>query len=305
MTALERYRSMRLCRRFEETVQEQFELKRVPGPLHLAIGQEAVAAGVCAALERRDAITSTHRGHHHCLAKGARSDRMLAELLGRAGGYGGGRGGSMHIAVPELGILGTNGIVGGGIPIATGAAFGFQVQGNGTVAVAFFGEGAAGEGVLAEGLNLAALWKLPILFVCENNHYAELTPSSAHIAGEIWRRGEAHGMPGLRVDGNDVDAVLAAAGAAVERARAGEGPTLIEALTYRRLGHYAGDRAHYRDAAEVEAWAARDPLVHAAADLSADDMAGADADVEQELAAALEWALASEVARPDDRLAAA
>jgi TPP-dependent pyruvate/acetoin dehydrogenase alpha subunit len=305
MTALERYRSMRLCRRFEETVQEQFKLKRVPGPLHLAIGQEAVAAGVCGALEPGDAITSTHRGHHHCLAKGARSDRMLAELLGRTGGYGGGRGGSMHIAVSELGILGTNGIVGAGIPIATGAAFGFQVRGNGSVAVAFFGEGAGGGGLLAEGLNLAALWKLPVVFVCENNHYAELTPSSTHIAGELWRRGEAHGMPGERVDGNDVDAVLAAAETAVARARAGEGPTLIEAMTYRRLGHYAGDRANYRDAAEVEAWTARDPLAHAAARLSADDVAAADASVEAELTAALEWALASDVAVPDDRLAAA
>jgi TPP-dependent pyruvate/acetoin dehydrogenase alpha subunit len=288
-----RYQLMRLSRRFEETVHEQFHEGNVPGPLHLSIGQEAVAVGGIWPLRETDVIVSTHRGHHHCLAKGARPDRMMAELLGRADGYSRGRGGSMHVAIPEIGLLGTNGIVGGGIPIGTGAALGLQIDGRDDVAICFFGEGAAANGVFGEALNTASLWKLPIVFICENNRYVELTPQSVHVAGHIWKRAEGYDMPGLEVDGNDIDAMTAAVEGAVGRARAGEGPTLIEAETYRWFGHYAGDKAAYRDEAEVETGRAGDPLVRARAELSPDEADAADAAVETEIAAALEFALAS------------
>ncbi len=292
----DRYELMRLSRRFEETVHEQFHEGNVPGPLHLSIGQEGVAVGGCWPLRETDVIVSTHRGHHHCLAKGARPDRMMAELLGRADGYSRGRGGSMHVAIPEIGLLGTNGIVGGGIPIGTGAALGLQIEGRDDVAICFFGEGAAANGVFSEALNTASLWKLPIVFICENNRYVELTPQSVHVAGQIWRRAEGYGMPGLEVDGNDVEATTVAVAAAVERARAGEGPTLIEAETYRWFGHYAGDKAAYRDEAEVESGRAGDPLVRARTGLDPAAADAADAAVEETIAAALEFALASPIA---------
>jgi TPP-dependent pyruvate/acetoin dehydrogenase alpha subunit len=288
-----RYQLMRLSRRFEETVHEQFHEGNVPGPLHLSIGQEAVAVGGIWPLRETDVIVSTHRGHHHCLAKGARPDRMMAELLGRVDGYSRGRGGSMHVAIPEIGLLGTNGIVGGGIPIGTGAALGLQIDGRDDVAICFFGEGAAANGVFGEALNTASLWKLPIVFICENNRYVELTPQSVHVAGHIWKRAEGYDMPGLEVDGNDIDAMTAAVEGAVGRARAGEGPTLIEAETYRWFGHYAGDKAAYRDEDEVETGRAGDPLVRARANLSPDEADAADAAVEVEIGAALEFALAS------------
>jgi acetoin:2,6-dichlorophenolindophenol oxidoreductase subunit alpha len=289
---------MRLSRRFEETMHEQHQDGEVPGPLHLSIGQEAVAVGACWGLRNSDAVLSTHRGHHHCLAKGARADRLMAELLGRTTGYSHGRGGSMHVAIPSIGLLGTNGIVGGGIPIAAGAAYGMQAQGRDDVTICFFGEGAAATGLLGEALNLAALWRLPLIFVCENNQYVELTPQSVHVAGEIHRRGEPYGIPGLKVDGNDVDAVADAVGDAVARARGGGGPTLIEALTYRWFGHYAGDRAAYRDDAEVTEWRGKDPLIVARASIG--DAADAlDADVEREIAEALAFAQQSPVAGED------
>jgi acetoin:2,6-dichlorophenolindophenol oxidoreductase subunit alpha len=291
----DRYRLMRLSRRFEETVHEQFEAGLVPGPLHLSIGQEAVAVGACCELRVTDAVVSTHRGHHHCLAKGAAPDRLMAELLGRRSGYSHGRGGSMHIAVPEIGLIGTNGIVGGGLPIATGAAFGIQTMGRDDVAVCFFGEGAAGNGVLAEALNVAALWELPLVFVAENNQYVELTPVAVHLAGEIWRRGDAYGIPGVRVDGNDVDTVATAADEAIARARSGGGPTLIEAVTYRWFGHYAGDKAGYRDDEEVAQWRERDPLVRARGSLDPAVADSLDSDVEREIGAALAFALESDV----------
>jgi len=290
------YRLMRLSRRFEETVHEQFHAGNVPGPLHLSIGQEAVAVGGCWPLVDGDVIVSTHRGHHHCLAKGARPDRMMAELLGRADGYSRGRGGSMHVAIPELGLLGTNGIVGGGIPIGTGAALGLQIEQRPNVCVCFFGEGAAANGVFGEALNTASLWKLPIVFICENNRYVELTPASVHIAGEIHKRAAGYDMPGVELDGNDIETMVASVGEAVDRARAGAGPTLIEAGTYRWFGHYAGDKAAYRDEAEVEQGRAGDPLVRARAALPEAVAEAADAEVEEEIAAALEFALASPIA---------
>jgi TPP-dependent pyruvate/acetoin dehydrogenase alpha subunit len=296
---LARYRKMRLSRRFEETVHGQFDEGNVPGPLHLSIGQEAVAVGAWSQLRDSDAIVSTHRGHHHCIAKGAQPDRLMAELLGRATGYSLGRGGSMHIAIPEIGVLGTNGIVGGGIPIATGAAFGFQVSGGDDVCVCFFGEGAAANGVFGEALNTASLWNLPLVMMCENNCYVELTHQSVHVAGEIWRRAEGYDMPGVTVDGNDVDVVAETVGAAVDRARAGEGPTLIEARTYRWFGHYAGDSAAYRDEAEVAEGRARDPLPVTRAKLDPAEADEADAEVEREISAALEFALQSPMTGED------
>jgi TPP-dependent pyruvate/acetoin dehydrogenase alpha subunit len=290
---------MRLSRRFEETMEAQHGDGEVPGPLHLSIGQEAVAVGACWGLRDSDAVLSTHRGHHHCLAKGARPDRLMAELLGRAAGYSRGRGGSMHVAVPEIGLLGTNGIVGGGIPIAVGAAYGMQAQGRDDVTICFFGEGAVATGLFGEALNISALWRLPLIFVCENNQYVELTPQSLHIAGDIWRRGESYGMPGQKVDGNDVNAVADAVGDAVARARGGGGPTLIEALTYRWFGHYAGERAAYRTDEEVQEWRAKDPLQRQRA-LIGDDAADVlDTEVEQEIAAALAFAQQSPVTRAD------
>ncbi|MDO8187826.1 thiamine pyrophosphate-dependent dehydrogenase E1 component subunit alpha [Conexibacter sp. JD483] len=297
-TAAGRYRLMRLSRRFEETVHDQHGEGQVPGPLHLSIGQEAVAVGACAELRRSDAVLSTHRGHHHCLAKGARADRLMAELLGRESGYSRGRGGSMHVAIPSIGLLGTNGIVGAGLPIATGAAYAMQAQDRDDVTVAFFGEGATGTGAFGEAVNIAALWALPLVFVCENNQYVELTPQDVHVAGEIWRRGESHGIPGVRVDGNDVEAVREAAATAIARARGGGGPTLIEAVTYRWFGHYAGDRAAYRDSREVDSWRARDPLVAARAALDDAEADALDAEVEREIADALAFAQRSAVTGP-------
>ena len=294
-----RHRLMRLSRRFEETVQEQFEEGAVPGPLHLSIGQEAVAVGGCWDLRTTDAVLSTHRGHHHCLAKGAAPDRLMAELLGRSTGYSHGRGGSMHVAIPAIGLLGTNGIVGGGIPIAAGAAYGMQAQARDDVTVCFFGEGAAAAGVFAEALNLAALWQLPLIFICENNQYVELTPQELHVAGELYRRGESFGIRGERVDGNDVTAVAAAVSTAVQRARAGGGPALIEAVTYRWFGHYAGDRAAYRAEDEVLQWRAQDPLLRSRAAIGDAAADAIEAEVEQVIADALEFARSSPVTGVD------
>jgi len=289
-TPEQRYRLMRLSRRFEETMDGQFGEGQVPGPLHLSIGQEAVAVGGCTHLRRTDSVLSTHRGHHHAIAKGGRPDRLMAELLGREAGYCRGRGGSMHISIPEIGFVGTNGIVGAGLPIATGAAYASQVRERDDVTVCFFGEGATGTGAFGEAINIAALWKLPLVLICENNQYVELTPQEVHIAGDIWRRGESFGIPGERVDGNDIDAMTVAMESAVARARAGEGPTLIEALTYRWFGHYAGDRAAYRDEEEVTTWRARDPLPRARQGLAADEADRLDAEVEAEIASALTFA---------------
>lgn len=288
------YAAMRRIRRFEEVVHEQFEQGNVPGPLHLSIGQEAVAVGACCRLRHSDAILSTHRGHHHVLAKGARADRLMAELLGRDSGYSRGRGGSMHVAIPELGILGTNGVVGGGLPIATGAAYGMMAQGRDDVTVCFFGEGAAATGAFGEALNIAGLWRLPLVFLCENNQYVELTPQSLHVAGTIWKRSEGYGFPGVRVDGNAVGEVAEVVSEAVERARRGEGPTLVEAVTYRWFGHYAGDKALYRDEQEVREWRERrDPLARARGDLDDEVAREIDTRVEEEIQAALEFALES------------
>lgn len=251
------YRTMVAIRRFEETVRDLFRCGHVPGIVHVSIGEEAVAAGVCAALRGTDTIATTHRGHGHVLAKGGEPGPMLAEVLGRRTGYCKGKGGSMHLVCHARGVLGANGIVGAGLPIATGAALAAQLRGTGDVAVAFFGDGAANQGTFHESLNLAALWTLPVIFVCQNNAYGEFTPTAAATAGaNIAGRAAGYAMPGTVVDGNDVLAVLDAADAAVARARRGDGPSLIEAKTYRWEGHVIGEEATlpiYRPAAEVEA----------------------------------------------------
>jgi TPP-dependent pyruvate/acetoin dehydrogenase alpha subunit len=261
------YRTMLLIRRFEERVQQLNRHGQLPGFLHLYIGEEAVAAGACSALEPGDWITSTHRGHGHVLARGADPRRMMAELFGRTDGYGKGKGGSMHIADLSLGILGANGIVGAGLPLAVGAALAERMRGAARVAMCFFGDGASNVGLFHESLNLAAVWRLPVVFICENNGYTELTPMRQLTAGGgVARRAAAYDMPGDLVDGNDVEEVHRAAVAAVARARAGGGPSLIEAVTYRFEDHNEGlekiTRTR-RDPQEVASWRSRDPLVRA------------------------------------------
>jgi TPP-dependent pyruvate/acetoin dehydrogenase alpha subunit len=250
-------------RKFEERVEQLRKLARIPGAAHLYIGEEAVAVGVCSVLLAADRITSTHRGHGHLLAKGADPSRMMAELLGRKGGYCKGKGGSMHICDVSLGILGANGIVGGGIPIATGAALADSVLGRPHVTACFFGDGAANQGVLLEALNLSSIWKLPVVYVCENNQYTEWMRTEEVTAGRICDRATPFEIPGIRVDGNDVLAVREVVRAAVDRARAGLGPTLIEALTYRHRGHEDGEEAFgapARPDEEVARWKEKDPI---------------------------------------------
>jgi pyruvate dehydrogenase E1 component alpha subunit len=250
-------------RAFEEQVNDLYQGAKMPGLAHLYIGEEAIAVGVCEALNRDDYITSTHRGHGHCLAKGAAVDRMFCELLGKAPGYCRGKGGSMHIADQDTGNLGANAIVGGSAGIATGAAFSSKRLGNGRVAVCFFGEGALGQGVLYESMNMAQLWKLPVIYVCENNLYNEYTHHSESTAGSMRARAEAFGLLAVEVDGQDVRAVHVAARALVERARGGDGPAFLLCNTYRYLGHHVGDinRDYYRSKDEEQQWRAqRDPL---------------------------------------------
>jgi acetoin:2,6-dichlorophenolindophenol oxidoreductase subunit alpha len=257
------FERMARIRAFELKVQELFKRGTLPGFVHLYVGEEAIAAGMCSVLETTDRITSTHRGHGHLIAKGADVRLMMAELFGRRDGYCKGKGGSMHIVDYRLGILGANGIVGGGIPLATGAGLADAVLGRDHVTVCFFGDGASNQGVLLEALNLSAIWDLPVIYVCENNHYTEWMRTEDITAGSIADRAGPFGVPGLAVDGNDVLAVRAAASAAADRARGGGGPTLIETQTYRWLAHNEGEEAfsgEYRPAAEIEAWKRRDPL---------------------------------------------
>ena len=258
---LEMYRQMLTIRFFEEKVFELYGQNLVPGTIHLYAGEEAVAVGVCANLRRDDYITSTHRGHGHCIAKGAKLDKTMAEILGRKKGYCKGKGGSMHIADFSIGMLGATAVVGAGIPIAAGAGLSIKLRGTDQVVACFFGEGASNQGTFHEGINLAAVWGLPVVFVCENNLYAMGTRQSRVMAIEnIADRAVAYGIPGVVADGNDVLAVFEAARVAVERARRGEGPTLIECKTYRQKGHSRFDAASYRPKEEVESWLKKDPV---------------------------------------------
>jgi pyruvate dehydrogenase E1 component alpha subunit len=281
--ALEMYRRMTLIRLFEEQANELYRSAKMPGLTHLYIGEEAVAVGVCSALRRDDWITSTHRGHGHCLAKGAEPARMFAELLGKEDGYCRGKGGSMHIADHENGNLGANAIVGGSAGIATGAAFSAKRRGTDQVAVCFFGEGALGQGLVYEVMNMASLWTLPVVYVCENNLYNEYTHYLEATAGEILARPRAFGIESREVDGQDVRAVYAAAGELVERARSGGGPAFLLANTYRYHGHHVGDvdRSYYRTKDEEQLWRdERDPLALLGSWLEEQKLASA-ADLEQ------------------------
>jgi acetoin:2,6-dichlorophenolindophenol oxidoreductase subunit alpha len=304
------YQRMLLIRRTEERLSADSAAGKLPGAVHLYIGEEAVATGVCAHLTDRDYVTSTHRGHGHYLAKGGDLRAMMAEIWGKREGICRGMGGSMHVADISKGILGANGIVGAGLAIATGAAFGARLDGDGKVAVCFFGDGASNQGVLMETLNVSTLWQLPVIFVCENNLFSEFTPSREVTAGRIADRARAFAMPTSEVDGNDVVAVWRAAGEAVERGRTGGGPSFIEARTYRIQGHFeaerfilAGDR--YREDAEVAQWRARDPVERLRAQLISsgaagpDDLGRLDARALQQVDDAAAYAEAGQPADPD------
>jgi 2-oxoisovalerate dehydrogenase E1 component len=258
---LEAFRRMTLIRVFEERVSELYRNSEVPGFVHLSIGQEATAVGACWPLAVTDVITSNHRGHGHCLAKGLAPEPMLAELLARVTGTNRGLGGSMHIADPDLGIFGANGIVAAGVPIAGGAALAAKLRGQGGVVVSFFGDGAVAQGAFHEAANLAALWRLPIVFCCENNGYAEFSPIADQHPVPMSARAAGYGLDYVAVDGNDVEAVAAVMTDAVRRIRAGGGPVFVEAATYRWHGHYEGDPEKYRSADELADWQRRDPLV--------------------------------------------
>ncbi len=254
--------TMLRIRHFELKINELFSRGEVRGTAHLCVGQEAVPTGVCASLRDDDYVSATHRGHGAAIAKGLSLYKLFAEIFGRWDGYGQGRGGSQHIACLDRGFLGTNGISGGGLPVATGAALASARLGLGRVAVAFFGDGVANQGTFHESLNMAGIWRLPIVFVCENNLYAMSAPVSSFVAGgEIARRAESYGIRHDTIDGNDVGEVFQAARRLVELARAGEGPALLECLTYRQLGHSKSDKRTYRGREEEAAWQQRDPIV--------------------------------------------
>ncbi len=303
------YRRMVMIRLFEEQVNELYTRALMPGLAHLYAGEEAVAVGICEALQPDDYITSTHRGHGHCLAKGASPDRMFAELLGKEAGYCRGKGGSMHIADPATGNLGANAIVGGSAGIATGAAFSSKHLGTNQVTVCFFGEGALGQGVLYEVMNLASLWKLPVIYACENNLYNEYTHYSETTAGDLLARGSAFGLHSESVDGQEVRAVYASAKRLVERARRGEGPAFLLCNTYRYTGHHVGDinREYYRSKQEEQQWKTeRDPIKNLAdwlIEQKHTDAAALDriqAEVRTEMKTAVEFAVAAPYPGPEE-----
>ena len=295
------YRQMLLIRRTEEQLAKSYQNGLIPGACHTYVGEEAVATGVCAHLRPEDSVFSTHRGHGHALAKGVPMREVIAELFGKATGCSRGRGGSMHLFAPEVGLLGTSGIVGPSILMAAGAGYTFRLFQTDRVSVAFFGDGAVNNGAFHEGVNLAAIWQLPVLFVCENNMYATEVPFVTVARNpNVAERGSAYGLPGVAVDGNDVLAVYEAAGEAVRRARAGEGPTLLECKTYRTRGHAEGMRdAGYRTAEEVNAWKERCPIELFRRRLMAEGSAGDDdfgtieAEIVAEVGEAVQFALDS------------
>jgi pyruvate dehydrogenase E1 component alpha subunit len=296
-------------RRFEEAVDDLFARGLMHGTMHLSIGQEASATGACMALRPDDAITSTHRGHGHCIGKGADLTRMMAELLAKETGYCRGRGGSMHIADVATGNLGANGIVAGGIPIATGAALAYQLRGEDRVVACFFGDGATNEGAFHEAVNLAAIWKLPVVFICENNKYGMSFSTEKSMAVEnIADRAAAYGIPGVTVDGNDIAAVYDATRTAVDRARAGGGPTLVENVTYRWKGHSKSDKNLYRTKEEISQWRAGDPILrfeHAAKEaglLTDDEVQAIRTRAMEEMREAVRAANAAPDADPSDLL---
>ncbi|MFN2224781.1 MAG: thiamine pyrophosphate-dependent dehydrogenase E1 component subunit alpha [Anaerolineae bacterium] len=303
------YRRMRLIREFENTAQRHFEAGEIAGFLHLSQGQEAVPVGTCAALRKDDYITSTHRGHGDVLAKGCDPKFMFAELYGRTTGYCRGKGGSMHIADFSQGIIGANGIVSGGLPISTGVGLSIKMRGSDQVAVCFFGDGATAEGGFHEALNLASLWQVPVIFVCQNNLYGLSQPwDKTAYDCDLAQRARSYHMPGECVDGMDVLAVYRAVKEAVDRARAGGGPSFIEAKTYRFLGHYVGDPALYMPKEEREAWRERDAILKLGRQLRAwgylsdEEDAQMAAGVEAELQAGIEYARSSPIPAPEEAL---
>jgi pyruvate dehydrogenase E1 component alpha subunit len=303
------YERMLKIRHFEDRVKDLFAAGEMPGFVHLYLGQEAVAVGACAPLNQDDYITSTHRGHGHIIAKGGNVRLMMAELYGKATGYNKGKGGSMHIADPRLGILGANGIVGAGLPIATGAGLSAKLRKSGQVAVCFFGDGASNEGTFHEAVNIASAFDLPVVYVCENNLYAVGTKQSdVRKVEDIADRGGGYAIPGLALDGNNVIAVYEACREAVDRARAGMGPTLIECKTYRWRTHFEGEPDTYRPPEEVEAWIKREPIAPYRKSLidqgvlTEAEAAGVEADVLTELDAAVEFARQSPLPEPESAL---
>ncbi len=307
--AEEIYRIMVKIRRFDETIIQLYADGEIPGFMHLYIGEEAVAAGICAALHKSDYITSTHRGHGHCIAKGGRLDYMMAELFGRKTGYCKGKGGSMHIADLDIGILGANGIVGGGIPIAVGAGVGIQYKDDNDVVVCFFGDGATNGGLFHEACNLASVWDLPVIFVCENNQYAQTTPQTEHQKiHDVAERALAYNMKSVIIDGNDVIKVYETSLEAVKRAREGGGPTFIECKTYRWRGHWEGDPQPYRTQDEVEEWKLKCPLIRFRKYLIENkverkqDLEKVDKEIEDELQKAVEFARISPFPDPREAL---
>ncbi len=304
------YRTMRTIRSFEQTLNELSQAGRVPGFLHLYAGEEAVAAGVCVSLGDQDCVTSTHRGHGHSIAKGVDLNAMMAEIFGKQSGVCKGKGGSMHIADVSKGMLGANGIVGGGIPLAIGAALSAKVLKSGGVAVSFFGDGATNQGAFHESLNIASILKLPAVFVIENNGYGEATPVAYHVnIRDLAARSASYGIPGVIADGMDFFDVFAKASAAIERARSGEGPTLLECKTYRYFGHYVGDPLTYRTKEESDkVRASRDPIdnfekrVVADGKLKANDLRAVDDQVAKAIAEAVKFAEASAAPDPSELL---
>jgi len=298
--AIELYRTMVRIRRFEEEALLNYKLGKIPGSLHVSIGQEACSAGAGAALNATDYVVGTHRSHGDVIARGARLDRMMAELFGRVDGYSAGKGGSMHIMDAERGILGANGIVAAGLPIAAGAGLSAALRGSGQVALAFFGDGALAKGNFHESLNLASIWSLPVIFFCQNNQYAvSMSIQEAHRVEAITVHAAAYGIPGDEIDGNDVAAVFRATRVAAERARAGDGPTLIAAKTYRWMGHNVSDIGRYRTAEELATWKGRDPIAawrHRLIEgrtASGDELDAIDRDVDIEISRAVSAADAS------------
>ncbi len=302
------YSTMVLIRRFEEKAADCFTKGMLAGNIHLCIGQEAVSTGACAALEPRDYMTATHRGHGQCLARGATPEKMLAELFGKATGYCGGKGGSMHIVDVSLGILGANGIVGAGLPLATGSALASKIRGTDEVTLCFFGDSASNQGTFHESLNMAAAWHLPVVYLCENNQYGvSVDIHTVTNTDTIAVRAQAYDIPGVTVDGNDPLTVYEAVKTAVDRARAGEGPSLVECTTFRQLGHYMGDSAWYRPKEYLEEALAKDAVVTFRQRLvdsgSAEaDLTAIEDDAVQRIEAAYEFALSSPYPAPEEAM---
>ena len=300
-------RRMWLIRAFEEKVSALYAAREIVGLLHLGIGQEAVAVGTCGLLHPDDQVFGGHRSHGHAIAKGADINRLMAEIAGRATGYCAGKGGSMHIVAMDAGFVTATGVVGGTIPLALGAAFAAKESGTGRVAVVFFGDGAGQAGAFHESLNIASLWKLPVIFVCENNGYAEFTPLSAHTKVErLAQHAKTYGIPSTTVDGNDLLAVREAASKAIEKTRQGKGPSFIECLTHRLRGHYEGDPAKYRELSQVTEWKKKDPIARFTSELqrekviSKNEIETVEREARDLVNKAAEFALASTWPLPDE-----